>query len=81
MVSFASVRERNLLAETARIIEKNKMCKRKDDICRAIVIDGLLTLGYDACICKSRWEKSASFPSGTLSLSLTFHKYLIAPFG
>ncbi|XVE77842.1 hypothetical protein DITRI_Ditri13aG0095600 [Diplodiscus trichospermus] len=64
LVSCASVSERNLLADTARIIEKNKICKRKDDFCRKIVVNGLLALGYDASICKSRWEKSPSFPAG-----------------
>lgn len=70
MVPCASVRERNLLADTARIVEKNKICKRKDDICRAIVTDGLLALGYDASICKSRWEKSPLHPAGTFYLSI-----------
>ncbi|XVF71901.1 hypothetical protein PTKIN_Ptkin12aG0077400 [Pterospermum kingtungense] len=64
LVSCESVSERNLLADTARIVEKNKICKRKDDLCRKIVTDGLLALGYDASICKSRWEKSSSCPAG-----------------
>ncbi|XVF21684.1 hypothetical protein REPUB_Repub12eG0111400 [Reevesia pubescens] len=64
LVSCASVSERNLLADTAKIVEKNKICKRKDDFCRKIVTDGLLAFGYDASICKSRWEKSPSFPAG-----------------
>ncbi|XP_022771184.1 uncharacterized protein LOC111314272 [Durio zibethinus] len=64
LVSCASVSERNLLADTARIVEKNKISKRKDDFCRKIVTDGLLALGYDASICKSRWEKSPSYPAG-----------------
>ncbi|XWS31504.1 hypothetical protein CRYUN_Cryun23aG0081900 [Craigia yunnanensis] len=64
LVSCASLSERNLLADTARIVEKNKICKRKDDFCRKIVTDGLLALGYDASICKSRWEKSLSYPAG-----------------
>lgn len=59
LVACPNVNERNLLADTTKIIEKNKtVCKRKDDNCRKIVIDGLLNLGYDASICKSRWEKS-----------------------
>lgn len=65
-----SISERNLLADTAKIVEKNKICKRKDDICRKIVSDGLLALGYDASICKSRWDKSPSYPTGNLSLFL-----------
>ncbi|XP_010274246.1 PREDICTED: uncharacterized protein LOC104609584 [Nelumbo nucifera] len=63
LVPCASVAERNLLADTAKIIEKNKSCKLKDD-CRKIVTDGLISLGYDASICKSRWEKSPSYPAG-----------------
>lgn len=67
----ASVCERNLLADTAKIVEKNKICKRKDEFCRKVVTDGLSALGYDASICKSHWEKSPSYPAGTLSLSLS----------
>lgn len=66
MVLSASVRERNLLADTARIVERNKICKRKDEICRTIVTDELLALGYDASICKSRWEKSPSYLAGKI---------------
>jgi uncharacterized protein (TIGR01615 family) len=59
LVACPNVYERNLLADTTKIIEKNKnLCKRKDDNCRKIVTNELLTLGYDASICKSRWEKS-----------------------
>ncbi|TKY52682.1 hypothetical protein E2542_SST24204 [Spatholobus suberectus] len=64
LVACASVYERNLLADTAKIVEKNKICKRKDNFCRKFVTDGLLALGYDASICKSRWEKSPSYPAG-----------------
>uniref|UniRef100_A0A5B7B7V8 Uncharacterized protein n=1 Tax=Davidia involucrata TaxID=16924 RepID=A0A5B7B7V8_DAVIN len=64
LVPCASVSERNLLADTAKIVQKNKICKRKDDYCRKIVIAGLQALGYDASICKSRWEKSPSYPAG-----------------
>lgn len=64
LVPCASIRERNLLADTAKIVEKNKICKRKDDFCRNLVTDGLLALGYDASVCKSRWEKSSSYPAG-----------------
>lgn len=64
LVPCASVSERNLLADTAKIVEKNKICKRKDDVCRKIVTDGLLALGYDASICKSRWDKTPSYPTG-----------------
>ncbi|TXG63738.1 hypothetical protein EZV62_010732 [Acer yangbiense] len=64
LVPCASVSERNLLADTAKIVEKNKISKRKDDICRKIVSDGLLALGYDSCICKSHWDKTPSYPAG-----------------
>ncbi|EEF41387.1 uncharacterized protein LOC8274718 [Ricinus communis] len=64
LVPCASMSERNLLADTARIVDKNKICKRKDGFCRKIVTDGLVSLGYNASICKSRWEKSASHPAG-----------------
>lgn len=65
LIPCASVDERHLLAETSKIVEKNKICKKKDDL-RKIVTDGLLLLGYDASICKSRWEKppGPSFPAG-----------------
>ncbi|XP_057506065.1 uncharacterized protein LOC130789352 [Actinidia eriantha] len=62
-IPCASVTERNLLADTSKIVEKNKNCKQKDDL-RKIVTDSLLLLGYDASICKSRWEKSPSYPAG-----------------
>ncbi|TKY62405.1 hypothetical protein E2542_SST12261 [Spatholobus suberectus] len=65
LVTCASVCERNLLADTTKIIEKNKTaCKRKDDCCRKIVTEGLLALGYDASVCESRWEKSTFCPAG-----------------
>lgn len=59
----ASVAQRNLLADTSKIVEKNKFCKRKDEL-RKIVAQGLIIIGYDASICKSRWEKSSSYPAG-----------------
>uniref|UniRef100_A0A2P2KJW9 Uncharacterized protein LOC105649915 n=1 Tax=Rhizophora mucronata TaxID=61149 RepID=A0A2P2KJW9_RHIMU len=64
LVLCASVSERNLLADTARIVDKNKTCKRKDEFCRKVVTDGLLALGYDASVCKSRWDKSPSYLAG-----------------
>ncbi|KAJ4828608.1 hypothetical protein Tsubulata_004967 [Turnera subulata] len=64
LVPCSSVSERNLLADTARIVDKNKTCKRKDNTSRKMVVDGLVALGYDASICKSRWEKSPSYPAG-----------------
>lgn len=63
LVQCASKNERNLLADTSKIVEKNKACKGKDDL-RQIVTVGLEVLGYDASICKSRWEKSPTCPAG-----------------
>ncbi|XP_052208328.1 uncharacterized protein LOC127812067 [Diospyros lotus] len=63
LIPCPTVAERNLLADTSKIVEKHKTCKRKDDL-RKIVTDSLMLLGYDASICKSRWEKSPSFPAG-----------------
>ncbi|KAL7251646.1 hypothetical protein ACSBR1_013485 [Camellia fascicularis] len=63
LIQCASVSERNLLADASTILDKNKACKGKDDL-RKIVTDGLLLLGYDSSICKSRWEKSPSYPAG-----------------
>lgn len=60
----ASVTERNLLADVARVVEKNnKILKGKDDL-RKTVTDALSSLGYDSAICKSKWDKSASYPAG-----------------
>lgn len=63
LIPCATMAERNLLADTAKIVEKNKIHKRKDDLIK-IVTDGLSSLGYDSSICKSKWEKSSSFPAG-----------------
>ncbi|KAL9239707.1 hypothetical protein vseg_014004 [Gypsophila vaccaria] len=64
LVVCASVDERNLVADTARVVaEKSKGCKRKDEL-RKLVMEGLMASGYDAAICKSKWEKSPSFPAG-----------------
>ncbi|XP_024005903.1 uncharacterized protein LOC112082436 [Eutrema salsugineum] len=63
LIPCASVTERNLLADVAKIVEKNKSIKRKVDL-RKIVVDGLSSLGYDSSICKSKWDKTRSIPSG-----------------
>ncbi|KAL3812545.1 hypothetical protein ACJIZ3_013813 [Penstemon smallii] len=64
LIPCASIVERNLLADTSKIVEKNnKTCKRKDDL-RKTVTDGLIALGYNASVCKSKWEKSSSLPAG-----------------
>ncbi|PIN15899.1 hypothetical protein CDL12_11459 [Handroanthus impetiginosus] len=64
LVPCFCVSERNLLADTAKIVERNKISKHKDGLCRTILTDGLSALGYNASICKSKWEKSPSFPAG-----------------
>ena len=67
LILCASVTERNLLADTAKIVEKNnKIHKMKNDL-RKVVTDALTSLGYDSSICKSKWDKSPSYPAGTHS--------------
>ncbi|MED6162716.1 hypothetical protein PIB30_073212 [Stylosanthes scabra] len=64
LVPCASVAERNLLADTSKIVEKNsKVFKRKDDL-RKIVAESLASLGYDSSVCKSKWDKTLSYPAG-----------------
>ncbi|KAI3986764.1 hypothetical protein MKX01_002257 [Papaver californicum] len=64
LIQCPSIIEKNLLADTSKIVEKNKICKPRKDDCRKIVVEGLLILGYDASICKSRWEKTHAYPAG-----------------
>ncbi|KAK9058988.1 hypothetical protein SSX86_021606 [Deinandra increscens subsp. villosa] len=71
----ASVLQRNLLADTSKIVEKNKTCKRKDELSK-IVAGGLQLIGYDASICKSIWEKSSSCPAGFYFLLTGEYEYL-----
>ncbi|XP_074316145.1 uncharacterized protein LOC141652526 [Silene latifolia] len=65
LVVCATVNERNVVADTARVVaeKNNKVFKRKDEL-RKLVVEGLMAVGYDAAICKSKWEKSPSFPAG-----------------
>ncbi|KAK4757054.1 hypothetical protein SAY87_007181 [Trapa incisa] len=83
LVPCASAAERNLLADTAKIVEKNKSLKRKDDL-RKIVTESLLSVGYDSSICKSKWDKTSSFPAGTerhsISTFISPHHYRILLF-
>ncbi|KAJ0673074.1 hypothetical protein HanOQP8_Chr13g0504161 [Helianthus annuus] len=58
-----SVIQRNLLADTSKIVDNNKNLKRKDEL-RKLVVEELISIGYDASICKSHWEKSSSYPAG-----------------
>ncbi|XP_042459767.1 uncharacterized protein LOC122043256 [Zingiber officinale] len=55
--------ERNLLADASRILDKARNSKIKGN-CTAVLAVGLRSLGYDATICKSRWDKNPSFPVG-----------------
>uniref|UniRef100_A0A1J3EK76 DUF506 family protein n=1 Tax=Noccaea caerulescens TaxID=107243 RepID=A0A1J3EK76_NOCCA len=59
LVLCTSVRERNLLDDVTKIVETSKSC---NDL--KIVANGLVSLGYDAALCRSRWEKSPSCPAG-----------------
>ncbi|KAK3149066.1 hypothetical protein QOZ80_3AG0212520 [Eleusine coracana subsp. coracana] len=64
LVQSASVAERNLLADASRLAERcGKGCKGKAE-CRRAVADGLRALGYDAAVCKSRWDKAPTYPAG-----------------
>nr|GEX73673.1 hypothetical protein [Tanacetum cinerariifolium] len=63
LTSCANVAQRNLLADTSKIVEKNKFGKIKDELTKGVVRE-LVLIGYDASICKSRWEKTSSYPAG-----------------
>ncbi|XP_071691203.1 uncharacterized protein [Rutidosis leptorrhynchoides] len=63
LTACSNITQRNLLADTSKIVEKNKICKRKDDL-RKLVAGGLVIFGYDASVCKSHWEKTSSYPAG-----------------
>ncbi|KAL5053608.1 hypothetical protein RYX36_034290 [Vicia faba] len=57
LIPCASVVERNLLADTSKIVDKNsKVFKRKNDL-RKIAVENISSLGYDSSICHSKWEK------------------------
>ncbi|XP_051141966.1 uncharacterized protein LOC127258929 isoform X2 [Andrographis paniculata] len=64
LIPCLSVSEKNLLADTSKIVERIKINKRKDEICRKIVAESLIAVGYSAAICKSKWEKSTTLPAG-----------------
>ena len=66
--------ERNLLADTSKIVDKNsKVYKRKDDL-RKIVTESLSSLGYDSSICTSKWDKTPTCPAG-IPFSFIFPKF------
>ncbi|KAK1296779.1 hypothetical protein QJS10_CPB15g01902 [Acorus calamus] len=47
-----------------KVLESNKTSIKNKDASRRILVEGLLTVGYDASLCRSRWDKSPSFPAG-----------------
>ncbi|KAL6571461.1 hypothetical protein OROHE_003104 [Orobanche hederae] len=64
LIPCASMAERNLLAGASKFIDnKSRSCKSKHDF-HEIVTDGLIAIGYNASVCKSKWEKSPSIPGG-----------------
>ncbi|XP_076913349.1 uncharacterized protein LOC143571937 [Bidens hawaiensis] len=66
LVLCETICERNLLVDVAKIVDKNnnKICKKKDEMSRKVVTEGLLAAGYTVSMCKSRWEKTSSYPAG-----------------
>ncbi|CAA7052080.1 unnamed protein product [Microthlaspi erraticum] len=64
LVLCTSVHERNLHDDVTKIVETSRNCSGKDGTCLKTVANGLVSLGYDAAICRCRWEKSPSCPSG-----------------
>ncbi|KAG8061148.1 hypothetical protein GUJ93_ZPchr0003g18552 [Zizania palustris] len=74
LVQSASVTERNLLADASRIAERCGKSNKMKAECRRAVADGLRALGYDAAVCRSRWEKTSSYPAGE-------HEYIDAVVG
>ncbi|KAL9257159.1 hypothetical protein AKJ16_DCAP01658 [Drosera capensis] len=64
LMGCVGVNEKSVMAETVKIVERNKaVCKRKWDF-GTVVAEGLVAVGFDASVCKSKWEKSPSFPAG-----------------
>lgn len=64
LVLCTNVTERNLLADTSKIMDRTRSFKCGKSETRKIVCDGLKLLGYDAAVCKSKWEKATSVPAG-----------------
>ncbi|GAB2255092.1 hypothetical protein Droror1_Dr00008870 [Drosera rotundifolia] len=57
------VNEKSVMVETVKIVERyNAVCKRKLDFGR-VGTEGLVAVGFDASVCKSKLEKSPSFPA------------------
>lgn len=73
IVPCASVWERNLLADASKLVEAaslegNTVCKDKEDCTngclRRAVMNRLRSSGYNAAVCKSRWDQANGYPSG-----------------
>ncbi|KAI3668095.1 hypothetical protein L6452_43170 [Arctium lappa] len=64
LVICETISERDLLVESSKIVDKNKICKRKVEINRKVIADCLSAAGYNVSICKSRWEKTRTYPAG-----------------
>lgn len=72
IVPCASIWERNLLADVSKLVEAvshegNTVCKDKEDCTngclRRAVMNRLRFSGYNAAVCKSRWDANG-YPSG-----------------
>ncbi|CAN6283230.1 unnamed protein product [Urochloa humidicola] len=64
LVHCATLRERNLLADVCAHLERHRAAgARRRDLLR-LVAASLRAAGRDAAVCVSRWDKSASHPSG-----------------
>jgi len=64
LVPCTNVTERNLLADASKIMDRTRSFKCGKSETRKIICDGLKSLGYDAAVCKSKWEKTTSVPAG-----------------
>ncbi|KAK1310605.1 hypothetical protein QJS10_CPA08g00204 [Acorus calamus] len=64
LVPCSTTAERNLLADASKVLELNKTSIKNKDASRRMLVDGLMAVGYDASLCRSRWDKSPSFPAG-----------------
>jgi PDDEXK-like family of unknown function len=64
LVPCTNVTERNLLADASKIVERTRSLKCGKSESRKLVCDGLKSLGYDAAVCKAKWEKTSSIPAG-----------------
>ncbi|ONK81173.1 uncharacterized protein A4U43_C01F26110 [Asparagus officinalis] len=67
LVPYESLSEHNLLADASKIVETNKTkIEKGKDVCVKFVTESLQSLGYDASICKSKWDKTPSILADAL---------------